>query len=73
MTKYYLGDQNEKKLMGDMGGEERGIQCFGSKTLGKEPLGRSRRRRKSSIKNVSSSNRDKRRAVVNAVVNCRLA
>ena len=54
-------------------GEERGIQCFGGKILGKEPLGISRRRWKSNIKNVSSSNRNKRRAVVNAVVNRQFA
>jgi hypothetical protein len=52
-----------------VGGEERGIQCFSGKTLGKEPLGRPRRRWKGNIKNGSSSNRDKRRAIVNVVVN----
>jgi hypothetical protein len=52
-----------------VGGEERGIQCFIGKHLGKEPLGRPRRRWKGIIKNGSSSNRDKRRTIMNAVVN----
>jgi hypothetical protein len=56
-----------------VGGEKRGIQCFGGKTLGKEPLGISRRRWKSNIKKVSSGNRNKRRAVVNALVNRQFA
>jgi hypothetical protein len=54
------------------GEKERGIRCFSGKTLGKEPLERSRRRWKGNIKNVSSSNRDKMRAIVNGVVNVRL-
>jgi hypothetical protein len=56
-----------------VGGDERSIQCFSGTTLGKEPLGRPRRRWKGNIKNGSSSNRDKRLAIANAAVNGRFA
>jgi hypothetical protein len=64
------------------GREERCVQGFGEKTLGNDPLQRSRRRWKNDIKMdlqevgcgsmdcvELAQNRDRRRALVNAVMN----
>jgi hypothetical protein len=54
LTKYYSVDQMKKNEMdgacGTYGGQERCLQGFGGETLGKEPLGRPRRRWEDNIK-----------------------